>query len=143
MSNFVGIESSDNKLKLQNLYNTAIFIWFAWILFHFTIVFFFWMVLESVFLVWIFLWIWNIVAMLFDIPVWVLQKYIKSKTFLLISASMMFLVCLIFLKFIYFKWISWFFWVTPSDWVIVKYSAVFLDSSLNIILLLLASALYW
>lgn len=143
MSNFVSIESSDNKLKLQNLYNTAIFIWFAWILFHFTIVFFFWMVLNSVFLVWLFLWIWNVVSMLFDIPVWVLQKYIKSKTFLLIAASMMFLVCLIFLKFIYFKWISWFFWADDSDWVVVKYSALFLDSWLNILLLLLSSAFYW
>lgn len=143
MSNFVTVESEDNKLKLQNLYNTAVFIWFAWMLFHFTIVFFFWMVLNSVFLVWIFLWIWNVVAMLFDIPVWVLQKYIKPKTFLLIATFMMLLVCLIFLKFIYFEGISGFFWAGSWDWVIVEYSALFLDSWLNILLLLIASSFYW
>lgn len=144
MSNFVGIETSDKEIKLKNLYNTGIFIGFTWMLFHFTIIFFFWMVLDSVFLVGLFLWVGNIVAMLFDIPVWVLQKYIKPKTFLLIATSMMFLVCLIFLKFIYFEWISSFFWIewNPSDGVIIEYSALFLDSGLNIFLLLLASCFY-
>lgn len=143
MSNFISIESDNNKLKLQNLYNTAIFIWFTWILFHFTIVFFFWMVLDSIFLVWLFLWIWNVVAMFFDIPVWVLQKYIKPKTFLLIATSMMFLVCLIFLKFIYFEWISWFFWADAWDWLVVEYLSLFLDSWLNIFLLLVSACFYW
>lgn len=141
MSNFVTIESDENALRLKNLFHTAIFIWFTWILFHFTIVFFFWLVLESVFLVWLFLWIWNVVAMLLDIPIWVLQKYIKPKIFLLIAGSMLFLVCLIFLKFIYFQWLSEL--LLPSDgWKTVSYLWIFLDSGLNIVLLLVAASMY-
>lgn len=145
MTNFVSIESSDKDIKLKNLYFVWIFIWFIWILFHFTIVFFFWMMLNSVFLVGIFLWIWNLIALLVDIPIWVLQKYIKSKTFLLIASSFMFLVSLIFLKFIYFKWISWLF-LPPNPeekWIIIQYSSIFLDSWLNIFLILLAAVCYW
>lgn len=142
MTNFVWVESSENKLKIQNLLYTAIFIWFTWILFHFTIIFFFWLVLESVFLVWLFLWIWNVVAMLLDIPIWVLQKYIKPKTFILIAASMMFIVSLIFLKFIYFEWLSEL--LLPSgSWKTISYLWVFLDSAFNIFLLLLSASLYW
>lgn len=142
MTNFVWVESSENKLKIQNLLYTSIFIWFTWILFHFTIIFFFWLVLESVLLVWLFLWIWNVVAMIFDIPIWVLQKYIKPKTFILIAASMMFLVSLIFLKFIYFEWISE---LLLPNWAgkTISYLWIFLDSALNIFLLLLSASLYW
>lgn len=142
MTNFVWIEAGDREIKLKNLNFVWVFIWFVWMVFHFTIVFFFWMVLDSMILVWIFLWIWNLLAMLIDIPVWVLQKYIKSKTFLLIASSMMFIVSLIFLKFIYFKWIAGFF-LPQEAWVVIEYSSLFLDSSINIILLLIAACFYW
>lgn len=143
MSNFVTIETEENKIKLKNLFFIAIFIWFTWIVFHFTIVFFFWLVLESVFLVGLFLWLWNIVSMILDIPIWVLQKYIKPKTFLLIASSFMFLVSLIFLKFIYFKGISWVLPGWDSDTSkTISYLWEFLNSGLNIFLLIFAACLY-
>lgn len=143
MSNFVTIEN-ENEIKLKNLFNIAIFMGFLWMLFHFTIIFFFWLVLESSLLVWIFLWLWNLVAFLIDIPVWVIQKYIKPKVFLILSSLVMFLVTLIFLKFIYFEWIKeilpW--WWSGIDKTI-SYLWSFLNSTLNIILLILAACCYW
>ncbi len=144
MSNFITLESEENKIKLKNLFLVSIFIWFIWILFHFTIIFFFWLVLQSAILVWLVLWIWNFFALLIDIPVWVLQKYIKAKTFLLIWTWFIFLSLLIFLKFIYFWWIWWEFSSQTSwdSWVI-SLLWNFLWSSFNIILLLILSILYW
>lgn len=146
MVNFVSIQSEENKIRLKNMYLVWIFIWFSWILFHFTIVFFFWFALESVFLVWLFLWIWNFVAMLFDIPVWVLQKYIKPKTFLLIATGMMILACIIFIKFTFFEWISDLF--LPKWWEDLIDKSItfvweFLSSWLNIVLIAICACLYW
>ncbi len=143
MSNFITIENK-NEIKLKNLFNTAIFIWFLWMLFHFTIIFFFWLVLESPLLSWIFLWLWNLMAFMIDIPIWVVQKYIKPKTFLILSSLAMFFVTLIFLKFIYFEWIKeilpgWSSWVDKT----ISYLWSFLNSSLNVILLILAACFYW
>lgn len=144
MTNFVTLESSENQVRLNNMYNTWVFIWFAWILFHFTIIFFFWLLLESILLVGIFLWIWNLIALVLDIPIWTLQKYIKPKNFIIIGASFMIIACFIFLKFIYFEDISSF---LPGGNSILEKTAsfwlVFLNSSLNIILLILASIFYW
>lgn len=143
MSNFVSIENK-NEVKLKNLYNVAIFMWFVWMLFHFTIVFFFWLILESTLLSWIFLWIWNLVAFIVDIPVWILQKYIKPKISLILSSIIMFLATLIFLKFMFFEWIQdllpW--WSSTLDKTI-SYLWIFLNSWLNLILLILAACFYW
>ncbi len=143
MSNFVTIESEENKIKLNNLYNVWIFIGFTWILFHFTIIFFFWMVLESILLVWLFLWIWNFVALLLDIPIWVLQKYIKPKIFLVIGIVFMIIVSFIFMKFVYLYDI----W-GENVWngiieKTISFLWEFLNDSANIILLLFSACLYW
>lgn len=141
MSNFVTIESWENALKMKNLFNIWIFIWFVWILFHFTIIFFFWLVLESSLLVGLFLWIWNLLALILDIPIWVLQKYIKAKTFLIISSFLIILTLIIFIKFIYFTWSAWsiYWWLIDKT---IWYLWLFLNSTFNIILLLIAAALY-
>lgn len=145
MSNFVTIDSYENKIKLKNLFNVWIFIGFVWILFHFTIIYFFWLVLESVFLTWLFLWIWNLIAIFVDIPIWVLQKYIKPRTFLLIGAFFMLLAILIFIKFIFFEWISNLFLPAWSDAIdlTINYVWNFLWSWVNIFLIILSACLYW
>lgn len=145
MSNFITIDSEENKLKLKNLYLVWIFIWFVWIVFHFTIVFFFWMVLQSVFLTWLFLWIWNLVAFFIDIPIWVLQKYIKPKTFLVIATIFMILACIIFIKFIFFEWISDLFLPQSQDALdkTINYLWNFLWSWLNVVLIVLCAWFYW
>lgn len=144
MSNFVTLENSQNQIKIKNLYNVWVFIGFTWILFHFTIVFFFWLLLESILLVWLFLWIWNLVALILDIPIWALQKYIKPKTFLSIWFIMMIIVSGIFIKFVYFYGISdllpwWNSWLEKT----VSFLWEFLNSTFNILLLILSAVLYW
>lgn len=144
MSNFVTLQDAQkNEMRKKNLFHTAKGIWFLWLTFHFLIIYFFWLQLESPLLVGLFLWIWNFVALLFDIPVGVLQKYIKPKTFLILSTLFMFLCALIFLKFIYFQGISG----LVSGWsgvidATVNYLGIFLNSGLNLVLLLLAAMLY-
>lgn len=143
MSNFVSIESEENVIKLKNMLHVGVFIWFVWVLFHFTIIFFFWMVLESILLVGLFLWIWNLVALALDIPIWVLQKYLPAKHILMWGAILVIFVSLIFLKFIYFEGISeilpkWYGAIERT----VSFLGEFLNSSLNIVLLLLAACLY-
>ncbi len=140
MANFVTIENDNSKIKLQNLMFVWIFIWFVWILFHFTVIYFFWLVLDSVLLVWLFLWLRNLISLLVDIPVWIIQNYIRAKKILLIWASLLFLVSLIFFKFIFFQDLSRLTDTSSSIWDLLW---EFLNSSLNIILLLLRAIMYW
>lgn len=142
MSNFVTIESEVNKKRLKNLFYVWVFIWFAWILFHFTIVYFFWLFLKSILLIGIFLWIGNFVALILDIPIWTLQKYIKPKTFLSIWVVMMILVSLIFVKFVYLYSMEDITWVNAWQEWFMSMLAIFLNSSLNIILLLISAMMY-
>lgn len=145
MVNFVSVESHKKEVKLQNLLNTGAFIWFIWILFHFTIVFFFGLILDSLLLVGIFLAIGNAAALVVDIPVWVLQKYISPKRFLYLATTFMLIAIFIFLKFVYFQWIADFFLPVDPATVIeksVSYLGAFFDSTLNIVLLIIASWLY-
>lgn len=145
MSNFVTIQNQEaNEMRTKNLLHIAKGIGFLWLTFHFLIIFFFGLVLESVLLVWLFLWFWNFVALLFDIPAGVLQKYIKPKTFLVIATVCMLFASAIFVKFVYFEWIAEIF--TSSWWDVidktVSFVALFLESWLNLVLLFVAAALY-
>lgn len=145
MVNYVWVQDKKKETKLNNLLLTGVCIGFIRILFHFTIVFFFGLMLESVLLVWIFLALWNAVALMVDIPIWVLQKYIKPKVFLIIANSMMLMACLIFLKFIYFEGLAEIFVSdNPSGFVenTISWTGRFFDSTLNIVLLAVAAGLY-
>ncbi len=145
MANFVTYQDEWNKLKIQNLYKVNMFLWFVWILFHFTIIYFFWIILQSTSLVWLFLWIWNFIALLADIPVWVLQKYIKPKNFLYLSSSFFIVACVIFLRFLILN--QWIEIPVPQDWEIIDKAKIlidwFLSNWLNIILLVVLVWLYW
>ena len=151
MSNFVWVKDDNLEIKRKNLFLVTMFFWFTWIVFHFTIVYFFWLVLESILLVWIFLWIWNFVALILDIPIWVIQKYFKAKNILIFWNSLMIIISIIFLKFIYFSSLSsvipWVI-VNSVDWLWIIESGIsslwlFLDEWINIILLLITAILYW
>ena len=146
MSNFITVEDSQTTIKITNLMRVANFLWFVWLVFHFIIVFFFWLVLESTMLVGLFLWVWNIVALVLDIPIWVLQKYIKPKTFLFIASSAMLVVSWIFMYFVYFQEIVISTLTTESqDWIVdstINLLWSFLWNWINVILLLIAGALY-
>lgn len=140
MVNFVWIQPNAKEIKLKNLLIVWAFTWFVSIIFHFTVVFFFWLVLDSIFLVGLFLAVWNVVSLIFDIPIWVMQKYIKPKTFMVIWTVFMFIACLIFFKFIYLEDLTW---ALLPNGKVYDYFWKFMDSFVNIFLLALAAWLYW
>lgn len=90
--------------------------------------------MESALLVGIFLGIGNFIAFLADSPVGVLQKYILPKRLFIVSATLMLVVSLIFLYFIFSSNSRG----SSSDSLI----SVFLNSGLNILLLLVSVGLY-
>jgi hypothetical protein len=71
-------------------------------MFHFTLVFFFTIELQSVFMVGIFLALGNLVSFFSDSPVGVLQRYFKPKQIFFSSALLMAVVSSIFLYFSFF-----------------------------------------
>lgn len=71
--------------QLRNYYLTNVFQGFAWMLFHFAVVYFFTILLDNLALVGIFLWFANFVAFLLDIPLGILQRYISTKKFFIIA----------------------------------------------------------
>lgn len=143
MVDYASIESIKDINKRRNFFYMSSLYWFVWLIFHFSIVFFFWIILESTFLVWLFLWIWNFVALLIDIPIWVLQKYFKAKTLFVFACICIIICSLILLKFVIFtnqfsldseNWILNFVW-----WIF----EFFLNDITNLILLLIVWFLYW
>lgn len=131
---YVSVETQSDVIKRKNLYLVNMFISFVSIIFNFTVIFFFWLMLKSVALVWIFLGIWNFVAFLVDIPVGALQKYLKAKTLLLMSSFFMLMSGLIFVYFLINAWKTG--WSDDLIWM-------FISNPTNILLLLLSSIFYW
>ena len=145
MVNFVSTDNND-EFKNKNLFIVARMYGFTWILFHFTIIYFFWLILDSILLVGLFLWFWNLIAFLLDIPIWIIQKYYRPKNLLIFAWVLMLFVSLIFFKFIYFSWL----WTlnpsfieTALDSEIMSNMVVFMDNSFNLFLVLLTAVLYW
>lgn len=139
----ISVEKELDTTKENNLLLTIIFSNFIWMVFHFTVVFFFTFQLKSVALVWFFLWIWNLFAFFLDISIWIIQKYFRPKTLFIMSYISQITAMLIFAYFIFqvggflqnnSPWNMWF--IT----IIVKF---FLWQWINIFLLLIASFCYW
>ncbi len=86
--------------RLQNFYITNVFQGFTWMLFHFAAVYFFTILLQNIALVGIFLGIANFIAFLVDIPLGILQRYISTKRFFIISAVLQLISVGIFLALI-------------------------------------------
>lgn len=87
--------------KLRNFYMTNAFQGFVWMIFHFSVVFFFTFQLQSVALVGIFLGIANAIAFFLDIPVGILQRYYSTKKLFIIAAIAQLIAVGIFFNFIY------------------------------------------
>ncbi len=127
--------------RLKNFYMTNSLQWFVWMVFHFSVVFFFTFQLQSVALVGIFLGIANFIAVLLDIPVGILQRYYSTKKLFIIAAISQLIAVAIFFNFIYgvfsvagdvskmivpegFSWIiSWFF-SSALNWVLIIVASV-------------------
>ncbi len=87
--------------KLKNFYITNAFQGFVWMIFHFSVVFFFTFQLQSIFLVGIFLGIANLIAFFLDIPLGILQRYYSTKKLFTIGAISQLIAVAIFFNFIY------------------------------------------
>ena len=145
MANFISIPRK-NELRNKNLLLIAKLYWFTWIIFHFTIVYFFLMILDSLLLVWLFLWLWNLIALIIDIPIWVLQKYYKPKNILIFWNILMIISILIFIKFIFFSSLPDLipsFLKSDFNSDSLNNIGLFFDNWINYFLILITSLLYW
>lgn len=99
MVNYITVDTNFNETKRRNFYIFQVITAFTWMFFHFAVVFFFMIKLQSVMLIWLFLWFGNLVSFLVDSPIWVLQRYFKAKNLFLTWAWLMLAVGGIFLYF--------------------------------------------
>lgn len=132
-TNFVSTESSFDIVRRKNFYMYAFISSFVWMCFHFTVVYFFGLQLNSALLVGLFLGFGNLVAFLVDGPIGILQKYFSAKTLFLASTVFMLFVSAIFMYFIFSADIKN---VASSVTAQADILVDFLTSGLNIILLL-------
>lgn len=139
MANYIAVDRWFNAVKRRNFYMYEVIAAFVWMCFHFTVVYFFMIKLESMALVWIFLGFWNFISFVADSPIWVFQKYFDAKTIFKFWAYMMLFVALIFLYFIYSTstlefWDMKIFSKEAFSWLI--------SSAFNIVLLIIAVTFY-
>jgi hypothetical protein len=139
----ISVDKDFSGYKKRNFYFTNFLLWFLWMLFHFTVVFFFTFQLKSVVLVGIFLWIGNLVSFLIDIPVWILQKYFKAKTLYTFWAIFQFISMMIFTLFIFQA--TDFITDNTQSWskILNEIIEFLFKDTLNVVLLLIASVSYW
>ncbi|MDD3793847.1 MAG: MFS transporter [Candidatus Gracilibacteria bacterium] len=137
MDNFITIDNKFDDVKKKNFMIYGFISSFVWMCFHFTLIFFFLIQLQSPLVVGIFLGIGNLISFLADSPIGVFQKYFKPKKIFLFGAFLMLLVSLIFLYFIY---------KTSTIEVSLEFNIEALKqlfgSVINVLLLLIAVALY-
>ncbi len=95
----ITVEQEFDPIKRKNLFYNILVSNTIWMIFHFSVFYFFTFKLKSVALVWLFLWIWNFFSFLVDISVWVIQKYFRAKTLFIISYLAEILAMLIFINF--------------------------------------------
>jgi MFS family permease len=136
--NFVTMETESDRIRRKNLHYVSAFIGFVWMLFHFTVVYFFGIELGSAILVGLFLGFGNLVSLVLDIPVGILQRYFYAKRLYLFAGFAMLGASLVFLKFIY---ASSLFQPTSGGSITTALGSL-LDSGTNILLIILAATLY-
>lgn len=143
MQNYITTESEFDEIKRKNFFFYSFISSFVWMCFHFTLVFFFLLQLQSPMLVGIFLALWNLVSFLADSPIWVLQKYFEPKKIFLFWNILMFIVALIFVFFIYkANNLPLTDAVQNMDISVVALQNLF-GSFINVILLLISVLFYW
>lgn len=133
-----------NTNKEKNLFFNIILSNMVWMIFHFSVFYFFTFQLNSITLVWVFLWIWNLFSFLFDISIWIIQKFFRAKTLFIISYLTEIIAMLIFINFTYE--VSDFLARNVNHtnlWIITTALDFFLSKWLNIILMIIACFCYW
>ncbi|MFO0764079.1 MAG: MFS transporter [Candidatus Gracilibacteria bacterium] len=91
----------DDEIRIKNMLNTNVFMGFVWMLFHFTVVYFFTITLKEPLLVGAFLAIGNAISLVLDIPMGILQRHFSARKLFLFGGISQLLAGLIFLKLIF------------------------------------------
>lgn len=138
----VSLEEWLSGNKKLNLHITVGLLSFMMMVFHFTSVYFFTLQLGSLAMVGIFLWLGNLFAFFFDIPIGILQYYFRSKTLYAFWVTAQIIAMCIFANFIF----------SITGYVaegIVNHAGViewlvsfFLFDGLNILLMVIAAMCY-
>lgn len=139
----VSLQEWLSGIKSLNLHITVMLLSFMSMLFHFTSVYFFTLQLESLALVWVFLWLWNLFAFFFDVPIGILQYYFKPKTLYMFGIISQIISMLIFANFIFSitGYVSEN--IVETVGVFESVLSFFLTDIVNIILLIIAAMCYW
>ncbi len=129
--------------RLRNFYLTNSFQGFVWMVFHFSVIFFFTFLLKEVALVGLFLWFANLIAFFIDIPLGVIQRYISTKRMFIIGAISQLIAVGIFFVFIFkfftiLQYVGW--TITPDS--LKSWSDWFFWSAINWIWVFIASICY-
>jgi MFS family permease len=108
----ISVQTWLDGYRLRNFYITNSFQGFVWMIFHFSVIFFFTFLLENIALVGIFLWFANLIAFFLDIPLWIIQRYIHTKRLFIIAAISQLIAVGIFFGFIFkvfglLEWVGW------------------------------------
>lgn len=139
----ISVEKELDPIREKNLFLTIVISNYIWMIFHFTVVFFFTFQLKSLSMVGIFLGIWNVFSILFDISIWIIQKYFKPKTIFIASFILQILTMLIFVYFTLWVWKYIEKTLIPDGmWIISDWLALFLWDWINILLLIIATLFY-
>ncbi len=143
--------SADTKFegyRLRNFYIAVTFQQFAWITFHFTMIYFFTFQLKSIVMVGVFLGFANFMAFLLDIPLGIIQKYFSAKKLFFIATISQLIAVGIFLNFIYnvigisLEWSVWIVNGVLNIETVTKISNWFFGSAFNWVLLMIATLCY-
>ncbi len=139
----ISIQTSLGGYRLRNFYITNGLQGFVWMIFHFSVIFFFGFLLHNIALVGFFLGFANLIAFGIDIPLGIIQRYVPTRRMFIIAAVSQLIATGIFFGFIFhvFSLIHTVGSViTPeslqagSDW--------FFGSALNLIGVIIASICY-
>lgn len=139
----ISAQTSLDWYRLKNFYITNLFQGLVWMIFHFSVIFFFGFLLQNIALVWFFLGFANLIAFWIDIPLWILQRYIPTRRLFLIAAISQLIATSIFFAFI-FK----LFWLLHALGSVVPSESIqagndwFFGSVINYIWVIIASICY-
>ncbi len=138
----ISVDKELDPIRKRNFFINIIVSNLIWMIFHFSVFFFFTFQLKSIIWVWFFLWIWNLFSFLLDISIWIIQKYFKPKTLFIISYIAEIIAMLIFINFT--LQISDFLKTLPPDnlWAVSYALEFFMWKWYNFILLFIASFCY-
>ena len=97
----ISVQTGLDGYRLRNFYITVGFQGFVWMIFHFSVIFFFTFLLQNIVLVGFFLGFANLIAFGIDIPLGIIQRYVPTRRLFIIAAISQLIATGIFFAFIF------------------------------------------